>query len=366
MQPFSRLETFCEKLCQNNLRLGPVSSAVARQQHNRFFSLGNLHFLFFRKEKKGQKGIFFSIMAMMLALLVISAAQILSEDKAYFEKSGAKMAALKISSSLLRSISSSLGNYEENPAINQRDFPFEYSIDANRIFIKSEIPLNQAKIDGFFDFLNAYGIFLTDQDYNNSYSGFAIDLNVPRNSYWQGTEKGISFSFSPLCIKYSVLDANNFSFAEGNGCDFNQSAIRVMDLNIGIPPGLGHDFNSLSCSLQGYSGCPQEDFNSLDERPYFRLIVDDANCQSCGLLQKTAGFHVNSAGENSIVLSCIGPGCNSSAVAIGLSPLPGIANNGGYVLAEFGINSVAAVDEFYFDDYNASVRALIYGAESVK
>ncbi len=311
----------------------------------------------------GRKGIFFTIMTLFLSTLIISSADLLIEQKAGFESGNARLTALRTTSSLLTNLESTLGNYEQNQEINERLLPFSYTIDNNIIEISNELPFETAKVDLFFDFINAYVLFLNDVNYSESYLGFNMDLNVQKNSYWGGSTENLSFSVLPQYLKY-VVDENNASFS-GFG-DFNESVITRIDLNLNVPAGMMHDFNRLTCSLEGYGSCPDNDYNVLNEQPYFTLGINDNNCSDCLLLalQKTVRAHIDSAGANSITLSCLGTDCNSSDITISLSPLPSVTNNGSYIELTTKITSNAVIDEFYFSDYNASVTALVFNARS--
>jgi hypothetical protein len=312
-----------------------------------------------------KKGVFFTVMTMLLVTAIIASSDMLMQQREDSEKGAAELAALKASSAMLMSTESVLVNYTENQQINGRAIPLRYTIDGNRISLSHELPFSSAEISSFFDLLNGYRVFVSDTNYSNAYRGFTTDLNVPRNSNWGGSEESLFFGLQPLNLKYAAADTNA-SFMP-LGADFNEATISAIDINIAVPAGMGHDFNRLSCSLEGYTGCPYNSMGSDDSRPYIRLSVNDNNCSGCALLEssKRAAFHINSSSENMIVLSCQGTGCSSAPVTVTLRPLPEISNSGNYIEVGFSVEGREEIESFFYIDFNASVRVPAFGAASV-
>lgn len=313
-----------------------------------------------------RRGIFFTIMTLFLMSLVVASFDLLTEEKAGYEKGNSMVFAMKATSSFLRSLESSFSGYEKNQTINERLLPFNYSIDGNTIRITTELPAMEEKVNIFFDFMNSYKILLDDTNYSNAYLGFTTDLNVPKNSVWGGSDKNISFLFSPIYTRLTIADLNTVSFSPSS-MDFNSSNIRTVDVNITIPNGLRHDFNRLDCSLYGYGAvCPDNDFNYLDSKPYLNFDVNYSDCPECVLdgVQANVRGHIDLSGANTLRLYCSGLDCNSSSITITANPLPFVVNNGKYVDLSISIQATANIDELYFDDYNASVKALVFGAKS--
>jgi hypothetical protein len=258
------------------------------------------------------KGLFFSVMFLLLALTMISINSLLSNSTSF---SLLPFSQLLQSSARFDNIDRSIIDFYRvgyNKIAVERALPFNYSIndDSNSITIIQQLPISQSKFDTYFDLLSLSEVFFEDANRSNVFDGVIVDLNVPKNTAWGGAEKNLAFLINPFCYGYSALDLNEFSFARkySEECTraFSSDSIKRIDINFDIHS--NEDFDSLKCNG---AVCPTDAFDPESLLPYYSIRALDANCSSCNLSQKTASAHFDPSVDLNITLSCSGQTCSS-------------------------------------------------------
>ncbi len=310
-----------------------------------------------------EKGILFTFLTFLFVGVVITAI-------AFHLQTQEKQSETTIEVSVLNSINSKYDDVTDDiisldtgigiPSIAQRILPFQYAVDRNVLRTTQRLPLASGKLGLYFDILNAYRIFATDNNTQHTYDGVLIDLNVPQSSAWGGTHSTAKFNLLPSCVQYQLLDDNTFSLSNSStlGCSSSFdliSSIERIDVNVSLL-GTTDDYNVLTCDFNG-NMCPFDTYAPDSNYPFFSLHFDDANCVNCSLTtnEKNPGVYFLPSDTNTLTYSCSSPPCNSSPFTITL-------NNGIYF--EHGGNPIhvtlevvfrRAITSFYYQDANYSI-----------
>ena len=242
------------------------------------------------------------------------------------------------------------------PSIAQRIIPFNHVIDHNHVVITQQLPVPTGKLNLYYDVINAYRIFVQDQNTQHTFDGVNVDLNTPRNTIWGGTSAGARFNILPQCLQYQILDDNRVA-AENNsfiGCQNSFDligAVERIDINVSLLSGVD-DFNVVSCDFNG-NICPHDAYSSDANLPYFTLTFLDANCSDCALTaaDKSISGHFDLDWQT-IQYSCAGANCTSTPLTIQIGE--GVRAEHGLTPSQiiFHIQFRAPISTFYYQDVN--------------
>jgi hypothetical protein len=264
------------------------------------------------------KGVLFVLMGLILSLLLLGFAFKINSAYLKAEKKLFNSDALEQVKNKYYNLNSIRDFYRQGTTKSyfERIAPFTYSIDGNKISFTQKIPLKKATRKGFFDFINAYKIFI-ESDNSLIKDDINVSMETPRNSYWGGTDENILFIIKPQCMKYSVTDYNSMHFYASTECEnqFDVSSIERIDINISLPSNA--DYNFLSCDFGGDTNCYQEVYVELNADPFIEINFLDENCSSCDLNASTrkVSKHFSPSADNTIILSCVGS-CNSLPIKV--------------------------------------------------
>ncbi|MFH0969853.1 MAG: hypothetical protein V1776_00095 [Candidatus Diapherotrites archaeon] len=244
------------------------------------------------------------------------------------------------------------------PSIQQRILPFSYLLDMNRLTLTQTLPISSGKLSLYLDLLNAYRIFIEDQNATTTFDGVSVDFNVPQTSNWGGTHASTArFNILPQCMQYYLADSNTVHFNGDSviGCAnfFSLNSIDRITLTISLPK-TTDDYNMVSCTRTG--GCVYEDYNA-NKGPYFQLFFLDENCTHCSLSasDKNIAFHFNEEWGD-ITYSCVGGACNSQPIMISLGNGLSLSHAGEPIIFTTIFTFKESVSNFYFQDANYSVQ----------
>ncbi len=247
------------------------------------------------------------------------------------------------------------------PSIQQRIIPFNYSLDTNTITFSQTLPLAGGKLSLYYDLLNAYSIFVEDQNVQHTFDGVEVDLNVPKPSSWGGQDFAARFNVLPQCIQYGVIDSNNIRFESQStlGCENNFSLfthIRRIDVNISLPTSVD-DYNSVSCSFDGNTTCPHQDYN-MGLGPYLTILFFDSNCANCSLAapDKNISTHFDDTGTDTLTYQCVGSNCSSPPLSISIGGGIRFSHTQIPVSIQMKVTFAQNINSFYFQDANYSVK----------
>ncbi|MCR4368402.1 MAG: hypothetical protein NUV67_00680, partial [archaeon] len=202
-------------------------------------------------------------------------------------------------------------------------------------------------------------VFLEDKNYANAFDSLSVDVNIPTPQSWGGTDKNVSFDALPQCLRYSILDSNEMKL-EFTCPDFNAMLVERQDLNFSLRT--NHDFNALTCTINGASGCSYSDYNSQDSLPYFSVTFLDANCFNCALPSTVIGSHYDPLQENSVRMYCTGAACESSALDLNLSGGTTHLRYAGQIMDAVIALEIGEVESFSLADVNINVFNQTFGA----
>jgi hypothetical protein len=242
------------------------------------------------------------------------------------------------------------------PGIQQRIIPFNYQMDGNTIAFTQQLPIESGKLALYYDLINAYSIFITDENFGTTFDGVKVDMDVPKPIEWGGAGQEAHFNLLPQCIQYQITDSNNVRLESTStiGCQntFNFSSIKRIDLNVSLLSTVD-DYNSVSCSMEG--GCPHQDFNEESSLPFFQLFFLDANCTSCNLTaqDKNISMHFSNT-WNTITFTCDGI-CRSEPLVISIGDGIRFSKGGTPSLLETKIIFNEEIKTFYYQDANYTV-----------
>ncbi len=302
------------------------------------------------------KGVLFTLMALVLALLLLGFAFKINSAYLESEKNSFSSIALNQIKDKYANIASIKDFYREGTLKSyfERVIPFTYSIDENTISFTQELPLKKVILRNYFDYINSYKIFVES---NNSliYDGIDVNVETTENSFWGGTDTNIVFLVKPQCKKYAVTDYNSMYFYGSQECQqgFDIDLITRIDINITVDSDA--DYNALNCDFGGDTNCYQEIFVPADANPFIEINLIDANCTNCDLNSATRKItkHFNPAASNTITFYCIGGSCNSDPIEIFFNENnTEIKHDGTAIQAKVQFEFTSKIKEFELYDLN--------------
>jgi len=192
--------------------------------------------------------------------------------------------------------------------------PFDFEIKDTNFSFSQKIPLSSKKLGQLFDALNAMEVFYEDTQRSNAFDGLLVDLNVPKNSYWGGTETKIPLLLNPQCMEYTIESAQRFSLdkSASSKCTFAFNSSNFKKIEITITPDSLDDFNSFLCNS---AACSNSAFDPLSLLPYYKVTINDSACTSCALSSKTASGHFDPSVQLNFSLGCVGA-CTSPPLTV--------------------------------------------------
>lgn len=255
------------------------------------------------------------------------------------------------------------------PSIHQRILPFSHSTDKNTISFQQTLPIASGKLALYFDLINAYAIFVKDQNTSRTYDGVDVEIDVPKPPTWGGTAQTAGFNILPQCVQYRVLDTNTVNFSSNStiGCETNflmRTHVSRIDINVYLPA-TTDDYDTVTCTFNGTAACPQEDYNALNG-PYFSILFFDTNCVNCSLSpsDKNISGHFDPDFLSTVIYSCSSGSCNSQPLTFSFSEGLEINHGGTAVQLSTDIAFTESIRTFYYQDANYSVRKS--GFETIK
>ncbi|MCR4334944.1 MAG: hypothetical protein NUV57_00205, partial [archaeon] len=220
--------------------------------------------------------------------------------------------------------------------------------------------VRQSRIDSYLEIVNAFRIFVEDNNYSNEFDSLKVDVNTLLPESWGGFDKNISFVIYPQCLKYSVSDSNSISF-DFVCADYNYMGVKKQDLNITLNS--VHDFNSISCSFNGTGNCFDNDYNNLNPLPYVGIFIDDSECSSCILSQNSIRGHFDPGQTSSVTISCVGASCITPAMTLDFNEKTMLYFYGQRVNVSVQFELDSGIESFKFNDANYSVENNIFGVK---
>ena len=242
------------------------------------------------------------------------------------------------------------------PSITQRILPFQHTVDGKNFTVTQTLPIPSGKLNLYYDIINAYRLFVRDQNTQRTFDGVTVDLDVPRSPAWGGTTTAARFNLLPQCIQYQLIDDNHTALESTStiGCQnpFGLYAqIQRIDINIS-PLSEVDDFNVVTCDFNG-SICPHEIFASDANNPFFTITFLDTNCTNCALSsndKSIAGYFTPD--WNFIQYTCSGTNCVSTLLEIQIGN--GIRFQHGLTLTQISMHVQfrEPISTFYYQDAN--------------
>lgn len=246
------------------------------------------------------------------------------------------------------------------PSIQQRILPFSYVVGDRSFSVIQTLPVTSGKLEQYFDLINAYSIFATDQNTQTTFDGMVIDLNVPIPPSWGGSDSRAGFNLLPQCVQYQLLDVNRTSFESLStfGCEteFSLASLVRIDVNVSLPQTID-DYSTVSCSFDGNTVCPHADFNSQNGT-FFHIQLNDVNCTSCSLStnDKNISGYFDPEIEGTITYSCAGPACTSEPLIFTIQNGIRFQHGGSPATLSMDVHFRDDISTFYFQDANYNVR----------
>ncbi|MFH1587216.1 MAG: hypothetical protein ABID38_05130 [Candidatus Diapherotrites archaeon] len=307
-----------------------------------------------------QKGIFFTIMAFLLAFNVILLIGVATENNRDNQEVFTLISSFISVNNKSNNIYRDAILYDQTgpaAAIEQRILPFSMALDENRVNITANLPVESSKMNSYIDSLNAMKIFLEDSNYGNAYDGIEVSIDTIQDSRWGGTADSISFIAYPFCLEYRISGLNQIGYGPGNCTDiFDVSNIRRFDLNIMVTNS-NEDLNYVSCTFGGVAGCPQNSFDPMDPLPFFELEIDDTDCGSCafGAADLLVSTHFDPAESNDLSIWC-SPGTDcpySETISVSIGNGFSVARDGGIpVSTEMAVDFKSGIRGIEANDFN--------------
>lgn len=246
------------------------------------------------------------------------------------------------------------------PSIHQRILPFTHSTDKNTITFLQTLPIASGKLALYYDLINAYAIFVRDQNTSRTYDGVDVDIDVPKPPAWGGAAQSAGFNILPQCVQYRILDTNTITFSSDStiGCETDfamRTHVSRIDINIYLPTSTD-DYNGATCTFNGASACPQDDFNAQNG-PYISILFFDANCTNCTLStnDKNISGHFDPDMISTIEYACASGNCNSQPLSFTLSDGLEITHGGTAATLSMKVLFTENIRTFYYQDANYSV-----------
>ena len=304
------------------------------------------------------KGILLSLLTLFLLLNLIALNQIAVQSDSSASESIAGISALTAASDKLELVAENivfLHRFGAAESIAERALPFSFSLDSNRFEARQRLPVNADTLNGFFDSINSFRVFVSDTNYSNAFDGLAVDANTIENDSWNGNSERISFLVKPQCLEFFVKDLNLAGFNAGN-CEsaFDINSVKRFDLNVLVPS--TEDFNSVQCSFDGSIGCPSAEFTPGAQGNFVEINLLDENCSNCSIpagQKKISAYYIASA-DNNVTISCTGI-CNSEPVVISVGKGLTVESSGNRIEFVFSALFDSPVKQFKFNDFNVSV-----------
>ncbi len=252
-----------------------------------------------------QKGIMFSLMVLIMILSVIALQDVFRESKIAQQRNPEKTRIFSVNEKYENINRNIVDLFKEDylREVSQRNLPFNYLIDGNKIKFNHSIPWDKGTIENYFDTINTYRIFISDKNYSNAFDGIFTQVETLQNSEWGGTATDTHFLIQPFCTNFETGDLNRAriteSFASQCLNSFDENKMRRFDVDI-VVRNSNEDFNSVFCS----NGCSSQNFNPSNSNPYYRLVIDDTKCSSkCNLSQTVFSKHFLADDNETIILS---------------------------------------------------------------
>ncbi len=246
------------------------------------------------------------------------------------------------------------------PSIHQRLLPFAHSVDKNTIAFTQTLPISTGKLALYFDLINAYGIFVTDQNTQRTYDGVSVSLDTPKPPAWGGSNQSARFNVLPQCVQYYIQDENTVGLSSDStiGCETDFSMlthVSRIDINVYLPTSTD-DYNSVTCSVNGSTSCPHDDYNPANG-PYFSILFFDANCVSCNLStsDKNISGHFDPDLTNTITYACTAASCASLPLSFTFDDGVEMIHGGSPAVLSSRIHFNEAIRTFYYQDANYTV-----------
>lgn len=310
------------------------------------------------------KGIFFTTMILLIILSMLMLINVAEKGKTIGEEKK-EIIALEEIDYLYENVQKEvidLDKHGKGKEVMERILPFNYILGEKTVSIEQMLPLKQLQLNNFFNVINAFEVFLEDENYLNEFSSLKVQANASKNKEWEGNETEINFLINPFCISLSE-DQNSFAFKESNSnkCsqEFSVENIARYDVNMEIINS-GEDFNAVKCNE---GACPSESFSELNPNPYYRIEIKDANCINCKLSQKIISKHFAPETEDfNIMIYCNGSSCKSKPVTIMVGKKLQAINQGNQVKMNATYEFKEKVKEFIFLDFNYSIENKAFNA----
>ncbi|MFH2140882.1 MAG: hypothetical protein ABIJ97_00565 [Bacteroidota bacterium] len=305
------------------------------------------------------KGGLFILMGLILSLLILGFAFKINSTYLESEKKTFNQAAITQIKNKYSNLNSIKDFYREGTIKSyfERIVPFSYEIDENTIGFTQELPAKKVLFRNFFDYINAYKIFIESDD---ALINDKIDVSVEtiQNSLWGGTDENIVLMIKPQCKKYSITDHNSMYFYGSDECaeGFDIGLIKRIDINISVPA--TEDYNWLACSYGGDVNCHQEIYVPGDANPFIEINLLDSDCPNCDLNSDTrkTSKHFNPLASNSAVFSCVGASCASEDIEILFNENNTIIKHSGTAVdVKIQFLFTAKIEGFELSDFNLTL-----------
>ena len=304
------------------------------------------------------KGILFSVMVLVLILAILGLGTVLNNAVTSSTSTKESIQLISISNKY-NNIDSQLSLYKKGypKMVFERILPIKYDInnDTKSILIKQSFPTNNSFFDETMNFLNLFRIFIEDKNYDRSFDGLEVDLNTPRNNFWNGSQNNLSFLINPFCYKI-VSDINSISLLKNNTtkCDYLFSSDYIKSYNFIVKIKGTYDYNNVLCDG---SPCPQEAPNGTDK--YYSLTIDDSECYGCNFTQKAVSK--NFSPLESFEVEILENGAQNP-ITLTSSALDFVfQSNGVSVDLNFEVFFSEKVTDFFISDTNLLVKGNIEG-----
>ncbi len=331
------------------------------------------------------KGIIYTLMTVLVIIAIVSLVQVILEKRRESHEvfEAVQLIDVKNYYTNIENDIVDLAKTGLRKDMAERVLPFSYNIDGNRIALQQELSLKQNVWSQFFDLVNIYAIFVSDRNFENAYSGLAVDANTVRNkdqNAWGGNDDNIQFLIEPFCTGFVEEKDGNIMLigrAANPHCnDYNFRRIKMVDVNI-IVKMEAEDYNSIvwdrndsgtdlpnpaNCS----SGCPNQDYNGQANYLYYRFFFSDGKCINCLFpagTQKTIREQIPYDSKISIKVSCTGSNCVSDEINFVIDNgilISHLSNE--MVDANVSVQFDANISRFSFLDFNYSVSGKDFNA----
>ncbi len=246
------------------------------------------------------------------------------------------------------------------PSIHQRILPFTHEIDQNNASFHQMLPLASGKLALYFDLINAYSIFIQDEDVSHTFDGVDVNISVPKPAAWGGTNERAGFNILPQCVQYQIIDINTIHFESTNsvGCENSfsmASAVSRVDILISLPTTVD-DYDTVLCDFNGTPACPRDPFVP-GQGPYVSILFLDSNCTNCSLStnDKNISGHFDPSLLSTIRFSCEAALCTSFPIDVNLDTGIRFSHGGTPAIFAMSVTFNEDIRTFYYQDANYTV-----------